>query len=60
MKLFKMEKDKDYKKAKDTATAIVILLLAVGFILNWWEINVKFIGCTCNRKVGVPPSIVRC
>jgi RsiW-degrading membrane proteinase PrsW (M82 family) len=37
MKLFKMEKDKDYKKAKDTATAIVILLLAVGFILNWWD-----------------------
>ena len=26
----------------------------------WWEISVKFIGCTCNRKVGAPPSKARC
>ena len=27
---------------------------------SWWEINVKFIDSSWNRKVGVPPSIVRC
>jgi hypothetical protein len=32
-----MEKDKDYKKAKDTAIAIVILLMVVGLVLNWWD-----------------------
>jgi len=29
-------------------------------IESWWEISVKFIGSSWNRKVGVPPNIVRC
>ena len=29
-------------------------------MLNHGGESAKEAGCTCNRKVGVPPNIVRC
>ena len=37
-----------------------IFILKYLCIESWWGINVKFISCSCNGKVRVPPDIVRC